>query len=85
MFSILLDLGGPQGPQKSNFEVVIRFLFSKTFLTPFKSVFWSGDMRFTRHGAVETHVGRFKQCSKNLPKRSHLEAQNLKKTEKDAP
>jgi hypothetical protein len=42
-------------------------------------------MRFTRHGAVETHVGRFGQCPKKLQKRSHLEAQNLKKTLKNTP
>ena len=62
VFSILLDLGVPKGPKNRTLRALFNYHLSNTFLHICLSVFWSGDMRFTRHGAVETHVGRFEQC-----------------------
>ena len=76
-------LGVPKGPKSRTLRALFSYLFSNTFLDNLSSVCWSRDMRFARHGAVETHVGRFERGTQNPSKMEPFGSQNRPKISKN--
>ena len=71
--------GVPKGPTSRTLRALFSYLFSNTLLDHLSSVCWSRDMRFARHGGIETHVGRFERGTQNPSKMAPFESQNRPK------